>query len=262
MLYKCFRNSSRKKCIFHPTKSCILRHTMNSHHLKTENWSSWTLGENPMKEKENSDHLGLVRGGSSEGQENVNKRFSLARRTLYSLIKTGMHGLNGLNPKVSYKMNQCYVMLRLLFGLESIFLLKKHLKLLNGFHLDTLRKLQALPNRTSNEAVLLLLRTLPLEAELDKRHLSLLFSCLRSSGNAKLVLLAERQSLYYDSEGRSFFTRVTKILSKYELPDMDSICELEISKEQWKIKTKTAVKKYWSETLRVEAAEKSTLSRV
>ena len=142
-----------------------------------------------MNEKENSDHLGLIRGGSSEGQENVNKRISLARRTMYSLIKTGMHGSNGLNPKVSYKMYQCYVMPRLLFGLESIFLLKKHLKLLNDFHLDTLRKLQALPNRTLNAAVLLLLGALPLEAELDKRHLSLLFSCLKS-GNTKLVLLA------------------------------------------------------------------------
>ena len=97
-----------------------------------------------------------------------------------------------------------------------------------------------------------------MEAELDKRHLSLLFSCLKS-GNTKLVLLAERQSLCYDSEGRSFFTRVKKILSKHELPDMDYICEMDISKEQWKIKTKTAVKKYWSETLRLEATEKSTL---
>ena len=88
MLNKCFRNSSRNKCTFHPIKSCIVRHTMNSHHLKTENWSSWTLGENPMNVKENSDHLGLIHGGSSEGQENVNKRISPARRTMYSLIKT------------------------------------------------------------------------------------------------------------------------------------------------------------------------------
>ena len=146
-----------------------MRHTMNSHHLKTENWSSLTLGENPMNEKEIFDHLGLIRGGSSEGQENVNKRVSLARRTMYSLIKTGMHGSNGLNPKVSYKMYQCYVMPRLLVGLESIFLLKKHVKLLNDFHLDTLRKLQALPNRISNATALPLLGALPLEAELDKK---------------------------------------------------------------------------------------------
>ena len=118
-----------------------------------------------------------------------------------------MHGSNGLNPKVLYKMYQCYIMPRLLFGLGSIFLLNKHMKLLyvNDFHLDTLRKLQALTNRNSNAADLLLLGALPLEAELDKIHL--LFACLKS-GNTKLVLLAERQSLYYDSEWRSFFTRV------------------------------------------------------
>ena len=94
-------------------------------------------------------------------------------------------------------------------------MLKKHLKLLYDFHLDTLRKLQALLNRTSNAAVLLLhvLGALPLGAELDKRHLSLLFSCLKSV-NTKLVLLAKRQFLYYDSEGKSFFTRVKKYCPK------------------------------------------------
>ena len=88
MLSKCFRNSSRNKCTINPSKSCIVRHTMSSHHLKTENCSSWTLRENPMNEKESSDHLGLVSGGSCECQENVNKRISLARRNLCSLLKT------------------------------------------------------------------------------------------------------------------------------------------------------------------------------
>ena len=60
-------------------------------------------------------------------------------------------------------------------------------------------------------------------------------------------------------EGGSFFTRVKQILIKYELPDIDSVCDMNISKEQWKVKTKVAVKKYWSEKLRLEATEKSTL---
>ena len=88
-----------------------------------------------------SDHLELEHGGSFEGQENVNKRFSLARRTLYSLIKTGMHGPNGLNPKMPYKMYQCCVMPKLLFGLESKCLHKKRHKRLNAFHLYTIWKL-------------------------------------------------------------------------------------------------------------------------
>ena len=75
-----------------------------------------------MNVKESSEYLGLVRGGSSESQVNVSSRISLARRTLCFLMKTSMHGSNGLNPKVSFKLYQCYVMPRLLFGLESIFI--------------------------------------------------------------------------------------------------------------------------------------------
>ena len=204
MLSKCFRNSGRNKCTFHPSKSCVVRQNVNIRHLKSETVSAWFLGNNPMNIKETSEHLGLICGGSSEGHDNVNNRISLARRTLYSLIKTGMHGSNGLNPKVSYKMYHCYVLPRLLFGLETIFLSKKHIKMLTDFHMDTLRKLQALPDRTSSAAVLLLLGALPLEVELDKRHLSLLFSFLKS-GNSKLISLAKRQTLFYDSVGRSFF---------------------------------------------------------
>ena len=35
---------------------------------------------------------------------NIDYCLSLARRTLYSLINTGVHGSNGLNPRISYKM--------------------------------------------------------------------------------------------------------------------------------------------------------------
>ena len=124
------------------------------------------------------------------------------------------------SPNVSYNLYQCYVLSRLLFGLQTMFLLKKHINVLTDFHLDTLRKLQALPEGTSSAAVLLLLGALLLEAELNKRHLSLLYSCFKF-GNSKLVLLAKRQFQFYDSEGWSFFTRVKHILAKYELPDID-----------------------------------------
>ena len=49
------------------------------------------------------------------------------------------------------------------------------------------------------------------------------------------------------------------MLKKYELPGIDSLCNMDISKDQWKINTKRAVRKYWTEGLRLEAYEKSTL---
>ena len=107
------------------------------------------LGEDTMKLQTETVHLGLIRTTSNETKINIVERISLARRTLYSLIKSDVHGTNGLNPRTSYKSYQVYVIPRLLYGLETLHLLKKDLELLTNFHLNTIERLQALPNRTA-----------------------------------------------------------------------------------------------------------------
>jgi hypothetical protein len=57
----------------------------------------------------------------------------------HHFINTGVHGSNGLNPKVSFKIYQCYVLPRLLYGLEILPLSKTHLDMLNKFHMKNLR---------------------------------------------------------------------------------------------------------------------------
>lgn len=41
MLSKCFRNSGRNKCTFHPCKSCVVRQNVNRRQLKSEIVSKW-----------------------------------------------------------------------------------------------------------------------------------------------------------------------------------------------------------------------------
>jgi hypothetical protein len=74
-------------------------------------------------------HLGLTRSSSDENKINLEERIALARRTLYSLIKTGVHGTNGLNPRTSCKIYQVYVIPRLLYGLETLNLKNKDIQL-------------------------------------------------------------------------------------------------------------------------------------
>ena len=78
----------------------------------------WTLGENVLTLSDKTVHLGLTRAGKKESEMNIKDRISLARRTSYSLINTGLHGTNGLNPKFSYVIYRTYVIPRLLYGLE------------------------------------------------------------------------------------------------------------------------------------------------
>ena len=81
--------------------------------------------------------LGILRAETRENIINIEERLSLAHRTLYALINTGVHGSNGLNPKVSLKIYQCYVIPRMLFGLEVLPLNKGQLNTLAKFHLDS-----------------------------------------------------------------------------------------------------------------------------
>ena len=69
----------------------------------------WYIGDNEITVDSKTEHLGIIRNNKSENQQNLEKQITLSRKTLYSLIKTGLHGCNGLNPKVSYKIYQVYV---------------------------------------------------------------------------------------------------------------------------------------------------------
>ena len=92
---------------------------------------------------------------------------------MYSLVKTGVHGCNGLNAKISYKFYLVYVVPRLLYGLEVLLLNKDQLEELEKFHIENLKNIQSLPTRTANSIVYLLLGALPLKAEIKRRQLDL-----------------------------------------------------------------------------------------
>ena len=54
--------------------------------------------KNKKKKKKQKLNIGIIRSEKEKNKLNMNKRISLARRTLYALIKTGVHGCNGINP--------------------------------------------------------------------------------------------------------------------------------------------------------------------
>lgn len=62
-----------------------------------------------------------------------------------------------------------------------------------------------------------------------------------------------------DTEKKSFFNRVKDILSKYNLPGIELLSEMNVNKTQWKIETKKTIRQYWTERLKDEASDKSTL---
>ena len=167
-----------------------------------------SLGENFVSFSDTLVHLVVTRAGKKEHVINVETRISSARRTSYSLMNTGLHGANELSPEVQ---NLRYS--RLLYGLVII-PLKPQLYKINIYHIMTLRNIQSLPQWTATSAVNLLLGRLPLEADLHKILLSLLYNVIKSENNYRRDLV-ERQLACI----RRFFSMwsIKPYLSLYEL---------------------------------------------
>lgn len=140
---------------------------------------------------------------------------------------------SGIDDVTSYKIYYTYVLPRLTYGLEVLPLKKKHVENLEPFHRKSIRYLKSLPQRTATVAIYLLVRVIPIEAELHKRKLSLLYSML-ASDNSKFKEIINRQiSVNYDNED-SFFCSIRDILILYDLPSITDLQAHLPSKISWK----------------------------
>ena len=50
----------------------------------------------------------------------IEKRISIARGTMYSLMGAGLHGINGINPLIAWKLWRTFVVPRMLYGIETL----------------------------------------------------------------------------------------------------------------------------------------------
>ena len=144
----------------HPTKTKIIEYT----NTQTNN-HKWYLNERELESPNDATYLGITRTVKNECGKNVEERIKTARCTSYSLMGSGMHGTNGIDPCTSYQIYTAYVLPRLLYGLELLPLKRKHVDQLEKFHRQSIRYMQSLPQRTSVSAVYLLIGALPVEAE-------------------------------------------------------------------------------------------------
>ena len=156
----------------HPTKS-VISELIRKRTVFDEPFESfrWDLGGQEITKVDSFTHLGLEwkRGDPSP---NIDKHIASARATAYAMLGVGLHG-HGLDASASFKLIRAYIIPRLLYGLEACVLTRTKIEKLEMFYRKLLRQIQNLPQSTAREAVYLLLGTIPLEAQLHLRVLSL-----------------------------------------------------------------------------------------
>ena len=253
MITACHQYATEHHYKIHPVKSTVtpLLHTEN---LKIEPYS---LGKDVLPISTTFTHLGLEWSSGSITPD-VGKKVQVARKTAYALIGVGLHGENGLSPVTSVKIIGTYILPRLLYGLDAVVLNRKQIEELNAFHKNLLRTVQGLPKSTASESIYLLSGTLPIQAELDIRTLSL-FGAICRSDNSTIRQLATRQLGI--NNRHSWFNHIQGLCSRYDIPLEGSIAA-PWKKESWKEYTKISVRNHWTQVLLQGMADKTSLKNL
>jgi hypothetical protein len=127
----------------------------------------------------------------------------------------GLYGMNRINPMISIHMIKCFVLPRLLYGLDVIRLTKTDIKNLSTYFVQLPKQIQHLPVRTSTAAVLILAGQIQIEAELLK--LSLFRNIAENKGSMENNI-AFRKLAIKPEDSDSWFIQIVKVTEMYNLP--------------------------------------------
>ena len=138
----------------HPQKSLVTQLLKASTNNGDDDNITWQIGNDPVSITEEFTHLGLT-WKSGKTSPDILENIKKARRTSYSLLRIGLHGLNGIDPPAALKIIQTYVTPRLIHGLEVCVLPSGSLRAIDQYYKNLLRQIQGLPENTATEAVFL-----------------------------------------------------------------------------------------------------------
>ena len=173
--------------------------------------------------------MGITRTSTNQESHAVNENIQKARRTLYSLMASGLHGENGMDPETALSLLQTYILPVLTYGLEVIVPSKKVLSTLEIQYRKIIKQILSIPSNTADSAVYILSGTIPLEGVIHKKMRPLFGNITGFTDNSVERRLASTQLESKSFNSHSWFIAIKTLLILYELPEpellLNSICE-------------------------------------
>ena len=129
------------KVTINSSKSAVIIYNANKQREKQE----WKLGEIKIEEVDSTTHIGIFR--ELRGKNGIESRIKKGRRISYALLGAGLHGENGINPCISYKLCTTFCRPRIIYGLEAVQLLEGEKLELLKYERKLPKQLQGLPEK-------------------------------------------------------------------------------------------------------------------
>jgi hypothetical protein len=216
----------------------------------------WSLNGQTMNIAKDYTHIGINR--NDEKASLAEATIQKGRRMAYAMMGAGLHGVNGINPCLSYKLWNTYVLSSCTFGLEALLINPKEIKLLLSYERKTFKQFQTFPNNVANEALYILIGALPIDRYIDKKKLTLFGAKARREESPE-QLLASRQLAMLPLKSNSWYQGIERLTQKYNLPSAHSVIANPFSKPRWKMLVDQAVDKATTQDLISNCETKSSL---
>ena len=179
-------------------------------------------------------------------------RIAQHKNAIVSVLSAGLaHGHRG-SPAAAFKVHQLFFTPRLFSGMATLVLSQNETAIIDSHYQNTLQLLQRLHFKTPRPVIYFLAGSLPGEAELHLRQLSL-FSMICHLPEDPLHKRALYALINLPQSSRSWFHQVRSLCLQYGLPHPLSLLSRPLSTESFKRLVKSQVTEYWNDVLTTEA---------
>ena len=201
------------------------------------------IGDTVIQHVDCAEHVGVVRSIAGN-LPHIQQRLASHRRALSAILFSGMARRHRANPLASLRANTIFGISVLFSGLASLILNKKEIETLHKHVKETVQNLLKLHQKTPEPVIFFISGTLPAEAILHTKQLTLFGAICRLPGNILNTLARNSLTSSSDSDN-SWFAQIREICHKYGLPHPLKLLELPPSKEAFKTLLKLNIANYW-----------------
>ena len=210
-----------------------------------------TINSEHIEFTDSAEHVGLVRS-SAGNLPTLLARIIAHKNALGAVLHTGMARAHRGNPAASLRIQQMYANSVLFSGLGSLVLNDQEVAMITQHHKKTISNLQRLIPLTPRAVIFFLAGTLPGEAFLHLRQLSIFGMLCRLPSNV-LNIHAQNIFNFITSSPKSWFHQIRDLCLKYGLQHPAMLLNNPPEKEAFKNLVKKHVMNYWEQKLRGEA---------
>ena len=215
------------------------------------------IADVPVSFSDEAEHVGIIRH-TSGNLPNLLQRISSHKKSLGAILSAGLARGHRGNPAASLRVHQLYQTPVLFSGLAALCLTKAEVKILDSHYQNTLQNIQRLHDRTPRAVVCFMAGSLPGEAILHTRQLTLFSMITRLHGDP-----LHKHALYaltcLPRSANSWFLHIRDICLMYSLPHPLELLQYPLSRLRFKSLVEKRVISFWEDTLRSETLDLTSL---